>query len=462
MSNQKPTLNKLKTSSLDRRLSMAKTSLNIGRRWASNSIGGLLADKKTKQMRKQEFMQSQSEYLVAEIGKLKGSVVKIGQMMALYGEHLLPPEVTKALHGLNDSTATLSWLAIEPVIREQLGSRMADLQIDTRPIGTASLAQVHRATIKATGEQVVLKVQYPGVADAIDSDLTMFTQLLKVSNAVPQTRAFDTWVQEIRDLLYREVNYGLEAKTTKDFYARLQDDPRYVVPQIIDDYSSLQIICMSYEHGLPISDERLKQLPQSRRDSIGQSAIEIMLGEIFTWGEMQTDPNFGNYLVRVAEDDSEQDKLVLLDFGAIRHFDDDLLNIAQGLLVAGYHHDKQMMIDAMSGTDYDFFNNMSANIKADMADVFLYATEPLANADKLAEEIGEVAWIDDNANYIWASSDLHARMMKRAKEAAQSVEFTVPPKEFMFITRKFIGAYTLLTVLNARTNAEQMVHKFII
>ncbi len=453
----KPTLNKLKTSSLDRRLSMAKTSLNIGKRWASNSLGGLLVDKQTRELRKQAFMQEQSQYLVEELGKLKGSVVKIGQMMALYSEHLLPPEVTKALHTLNDNTATLSWHIMQPVIAQQLGSKINDLQIDPIPIGTASLAQVHKATIKQTGEQVVLKVQYPGVADAIDSDLNMFTQLLKVSNTVPQTRAFDTWVDEIRDLLYREVDYALEAKTTKNFYQRLQHDARYVVPKIIDEYSTAQIICMTYEHGLTISDKRLKKLSQQRRDDIGQAAIDIILGEIFTWGEMQTDPNFGNYLIRLAENDNEPDKIVLLDFGAIRQFDDDLLNIAQSLLLAGFNHDKQQMIKAMSNTNYEFFNNMSLNIKADMADVFLLGTEPLANAEKLDNFV----WLDDNGNYIWAASDLHARIMQRARAAAQSFEFSIPPKEFMFISRKFIGAYTLLTVLDARTNAQQMVEKFI-
>lgn len=460
MSNQnKPTLHKLKTSSLDRRLSLAKTSLNIGRRWATNSIGGLLVDEQTRQARKQEFMQSQSKYLVEEIGKLKGSVVKIGQMMALYGEHLLPPEVTEALHGLNDSTATLSWHAIEPVIRQQLGMRMDELKIDTSPIGTASLAQVHRATIKATGEQVVLKVQYPGVASAIDSDLKLFTNLLKVSNAVPQTRAFDEWVTEIRDLLYREVNYTLESKTTKDFYERLKDDPRYVVPRVIDEYSSSQIICMTYEQGVPLTSDALTKLPQARRDALGTSAIEVMLGEIFTWGEMQTDPNFGNYLVRISEDDNTPDKLILLDFGAIRQFDDNLLNIARSLLTAGFNNSQTQMVDAMKASGYLFFTAMSDKVKNDMADVFLLATEPFSNPD--VNNNIPASCLDEDGYYSWATSELHARIMAKAKIAATSLEFAIPPKEFMFISRKFIGAYTLLTVLNAKTNSKNLVQPYI-
>ena len=160
-------------------------------------------------------------------------MVKIGQMLAIYGEHILPPEITRALQTLNDDTATLSWPTIEQTLHTLLGDKINELTIDPTPIGTASLAQVHRATVIATGEQVVLKVQYPGVADAINSDLALFKQLLKVSNIVPQTRALDAWFEEIRDLLHHEVDYEAEAATTERFYERLKDDPRYIVPKSI-------------------------------------------------------------------------------------------------------------------------------------------------------------------------------------------------------------------------------------
>ncbi len=461
--NSKATLNELKTSSFDRRLSMAKTSLNIGRRWASASLTGLFDDKTTREARKQNFRSEQSVYLVEELGKLKGSVVKVGQMMALYGEHLLPAEVTEALHHLNDNTAHLSWQTIKEVVYQQLGTLADELIIQTVPIGTASLAQVHRAVVKSTGEQVVLKIQYPGVADSIDSDLSIFTNLLRVSNIVPQTRLFDEWIAEIRELLYREVNYELEAQTTKNFHQRLADDDRYVVPKIYDKYCTPKIICMSYEEGVHINDERLQTLSQQRRNALGQSAIDIMLGEIFTWGEMQTDPNFGNYLVRLADSNTTDgqaiDKLVLLDFGAIRQFDDNLLSLARTLMSSSFSRDKASMITAMKTSNYDFFANMSEKVYSDMADVFLLATEPFCGVDK-SEHIPDFC-LDEEGRYLWAKSELHARLMKRTKSAMQSVEFSVPPKEFMFISRKFIGAYTLLTILDSRTHTENLLADYI-
>lgn len=456
-SSNKQSIDNLKTSGFERRMSIAKTSLNIGRRWAGNSVSGMFLNKEARTARNQAFMEAQANYLASELGKLKGSVVKIGQMLAIYGEHILPPEITRALQTLNDDTATLSWPTIELTLRELLGEKLNELDVDPTPIGTASLAQVHRATVMATGEQVVLKIQYPGVADAINSDLALFKQLLKVSNIVPQTRSLDAWFEEIRDLLHHEVDYEAEAMTTERFYDRLSHDPRYVVPKINRTYSKKRLLCMSYEPGITVVSEALQLLPHERRNAIGQAAIEVMMKEIFVWGEMQTDPNFGNYLVRVSDSDDGIDKLVLLDFGAIREFDNHLLTIAHGLLKAGYRHDHQAMKLAMRG--YDFFDSMSEKVRSDIASLFLLATEPFS--DPATNPNIPADCLDKNNRYIWANSKLHSRLSSAATRAMQSFEFNLPPKEFMFISRKFIGAYTFLTVLDAYTDSNKLVKPYL-
>ena len=456
-SNNKQSIDSLKTSGFERRMSIAKTSLNIGRRWAGNSVSGMFLNKEARTARNQAFMEEQATYLATELGKLKGSVVKIGQMLAIYGEHILPPEITRALQTLNDDTATLSWPTIEQTLHKLLGDKLNDLKVDPVPIGTASLAQVHRATVLETGEQVVLKIQYPGVAEAINSDLSLFKQLLKVSNIVPQTRSLDAWFEEIRDLLHHEVDYEAEAATTERFYERLSNDSRYIVPKINRHYSKKRLLCMSYEPGITVVSEALQLLPHERRNAIGQAAIEIMMQEIFVWGEMQTDPNFGNYLVRVSNDEDDIDKLILLDFGAIRQFDKNLLTIAHGLLKAGYRHDHQAMTLAMTG--YDFFDSMSGKVKSDVASLFLLATEPFS--DPATNPDIPTDSLDQDNRYIWANSKLHSRLSTEASRAIQSFEFNLPPKEFMFISRKFIGAYTFLTVLDAHTYSDKLVKPYL-
>ena len=457
MSDQNDKLKELKTSSMDRRLSIAKASLLAGSRWAASSAGSIFSSEEEKERKRKKVMKEQAEYLVSEIGKLKGSIVKIGQMMALYGEHFLPEEITQALNTLNNQTIALAWPAIHEQLKAQLGSKLNDLTIDHEPIGTASLAQVHRATRNSDGLEIVLKVQYPGVADAIDSDMSLFKNMLKLTRMVPQTREFDQWFDEVREMMHREVNYQVEAATTQRFADRLKDDARYVVPHIIDKYCTNQILCMTFERGVPINSPVMLSLPQERRNLLGEASLEIAVRELFEWGEMQTDPNFGNYLVRLADDENGQDRIVLLDFGAIRQFDQHLLTVARNLIHAGYCHNQDEMVQAMTG--YDFFDSIPQSIKPDMAKVFLLATEAfstIANNPDLPEGV-----MDDQQRYDWKKSLLHSRVMQRASKSMASRYFSVPPKEFMFISRKFIGAYTFMTVIDAKTNVRKMVTKFL-
>ncbi|MCH7378691.1 MULTISPECIES: AarF/ABC1/UbiB kinase family protein [Acinetobacter] len=456
MSDQNDKLKNLKTSSVDRRLSIAKASLLAGTRWATASATSIFSSEEEKEKKRKKAMAEQAHYLVSEIGKLKGSIVKIGQMMALYGEHFLPEEITQALNTLNNQTVALAWPAIKTHLQEQLGSKLNDLTIDHEPIGTASLAQVHRATRKSDGLELVLKIQYPGVAEAIDSDMNLFKNMLKLTRMVPQTREFDQWFDEVREMMHREVDYGIEAATTRRFAERLKDDPRYVVPEIIEEFCAEKVLCMTFERGVPVNSPVMLSLPQERRNQLGEASLEIAVRELFEWGEMQTDPNFGNYLVRLGNGDDVKDKIVLLDFGAIRQFDNNLLTVARNLIHAGYDHDKNAMVKAMTG--YEFFDAMPENVKPGMADVFLIATEafscPSNNPDM------PIGIMDDQDRYDWKKSQLHNRVMQQAGQSMASRYFSVPPKEFMFISRKFIGAYTFMIVIDAKTNVRKMIPQF--
>lgn len=456
MSDQNDKLKNLKTSSVDRRLSIAKASLLAGTRWATASATSMFSSEEDKEKKRKKAMAEQAHYLVSEIGKLKGSIVKIGQMMALYGEHFLPEEITQALNTLNNQTVALAWPAIKAHLQEQLGSRMDDLTIDHEPIGTASLAQVHRAIRKSDGLELVLKIQYPGVAEAIDSDMNLFKNMLKLTRMVPQTREFDQWFDEVREMMHREVDYGIEAATTRRFAARLKEDPRYIVPQIVNEFCAEKVLCMTFERGVPVNSPVMLSLPQERRNQLGEASLEIAVRELFEWGEMQTDPNFGNYLVRLGNGTDVRDKIVLLDFGAIRQFDENLLSVARNLIQAGYDHDKAAMVKAMTG--YEFFDGMPESIKPGMADVFLIATEAFSCPENNPDM--PIGIMDDQDRYDWKKSQLHSRVMQQAAQSMASRYFSVPPKEFMFISRKFIGAYTFMTVIDAKTNIRKMIRQF--
>lgn len=448
-------LQHLKTGGFERRWSLAKASIVAGTRFATASASTMFSDEATKEQKRRKSLGEQAQYLVGEMGKLKGSIVKIGQMMALYGEHFLPEEVTRAFHQLNDNTIALEWSTIEAHIRQELGEkRFNDLVIDHEPLGAASLAQVHRARRKSDGAELVLKIQYPGVADAIDSDLSLVAQMMRIARVVPQTREFEEWLEEVRMMMHREVNYPQEMETTRLFREHLRGDNRYIVPKVYPEYSTPRILAMSYEHGVPINSNAIMTLSQARRNKIAEAALEICCREVFEWGEMQTDPNFGNYLVRLGDGVSTPDQIILLDFGAVRDFPDDLLQLARKLTVASVLRQRDVMIQSMKG--FGFFDGMPDEVKNSITDVCFLAVEPFTDLKDAPKEA-----ITADGNYAWAKSNLHSRVLMNATKSAATRHFSVPPKELMFISRKFIGAYTFMTVIDAQIFAFKIIEPFL-
>src|SRR5699024_1785579 len=196
------------------------------------------------------------------------------------------------------------------------------------------------------GKELVLKIQYPGVAQAIDSDLRALVRLLKLSRLVPITEQFNEWLDEIREMLKREVDYDLEAHTTEYFRELLKEDHRFVVPTVVPEYSTHNILCMTFEEGTPITDVNVDALAQERRNHIGRAIMELCCMEVFQWNKMQTDPNFGNYLLRLRDDPNQRDQVVLLEFGAIRDSEHTTLGPGREKIRASWDHDKERLAQA--------------------------------------------------------------------------------------------------------------------
>ena len=450
------TVKRVKTGSLERRFSMARAGFLAGARYATASAGGLFAAPDQREARRRRNLSQRAEELVEELGQLKGSVVKIGQMMALFGEHFLPEEVTEALHTLENSTTALEWPAVEKHLRQQLGSvKLAELEVDPQPLGAASLGQVHRARRKSDGTELALKIQYPGVANAIDSDMRALVRLLKLSRLVPITEQFNQWLDEVRDMLGREVDYDLEAHTTRHFRDALADDPRFVVPEVYSDYSTHNILCLSYEEGVHISDPSVVSLSQERRNFLGRAIMELCCREVFEWNKMQTDPNFGNYLMRVGDDG--KDKIVLLDFGAIRDFDDEVLGPGREMIRAAWLHDSERLFGAMRALEF-LDGEVPRRLLDDFAALCFEAIEALQDPDRFPPPKSVV---NDKGEYLWGESNLPNRVMNRASRTALSVHFDVPPKEFIFLFRKLLGAYTFLHVIKAQVRGNTILEPFI-
>lgn len=462
MASRRPghSVSRIKTGSFERRLTLTRAGLFAGTRMASHMATNWFGSKDKRDARHRAMLSSQAEFLVDELGELKGSVVKIGQVMALYGEHFLPEEVTEALHTLEDQTTSLEWSAIEQVLKDELGEqRLSELKIDPEPIGAASLGQVHRARRRSDGLELVLKVQYPGVADAVDSDLNAVAQLLRVARLVSFGPEFSDWLEEVRMMMHREVDYHLEAQTTEKFRQMLQGDSRFVVPRVLSEYSTGHVIASTYEPGHSVSSLAVRELSLERRSELGRATLELFFKELFVWGEMQTDPNFGNYRIRIAGEDGTgagQDQIVLLDFGAVQHYPDSFLEPVIRMIRASYERNLDTVIEG--GIELNFMSrSWPEEILKRFGEICMSVLEPLAeNADHWPAHA-----VNDQGQYRWKQSDLPSRVARQAARSAINRYFQIPPKEFVFLNRKLIGVYTFIAVLNAEFNGEDLLRRYL-
>ena len=450
------TLDKIKTGRWQRQWSVAKAGMSAGTGTATQMLGTAFLSKEHRQEKNKVILAEQAQYLAQELGQLKGSIVKVGQLMALYGEHILPQEVTAALRTLEEQTIALSWQSIEPLLKQQLGHHFDDFSIEHQPIGAASLAQVHKAVHLTTSKELCLKVQYPDVAAAIDSDLDSIVGLLKMLRLVKAGDVFNDWVDEMRELLHLEVDYCREAQMTQHFQQRLAADEILVVPQIYSQYSSQTLLVNSFEPGFAVNDEEVAALSQARRNRLAKAFLQLFINELFHWGELQTDPNFGNYRVRIDDSGAEQDKIVLLDFGAVLQYDETFLNPVKDMLLGAYQDDGARIRKGAINLGI-MKEDFPDAVHEDFARLCRLLIEPFVHHQR---EIPEAA-VNEQGQYCWGQSRLPRRAGKHAASSAMSKHFIVPPKEFAFLSRKLLGVYSFISALDAQFNPDGLLDEFL-
>lgn len=446
-------LNKLRTGAFSRRYELAKTGIKFGSRLMADSAKRRLglADEADTAERQQE----NAKYLVKEMGKLKGSVVKVGQILATYGEYLFPEEITEALHSLEDSTPPMSWKAIEKALRRELGEELlAELDVEQQPIAAASLGQAHRARVKSTGEELCLKIQYPGVENTIDADLNAVIRLLRGMRVLESTRAMDDWLNAVRELLHLEVDYHREREQLAFTGAAVKDHPVLKVPSVHDRYCSQRVLAMSFEPGVSINSDTARQLPQEQRNQLGHALLELFFLELCDWQRMQSDPNFGNFLVQ--QQDNGKCQLVLLDFGAMRPVEPEFCDGFQAMVAASAHRQRERFLE--QAIELGFMKaHFPDSVLSNFADVGMNIGEPLWVQSSDWPEFA----VDEQGNYRWRDSELPKRVAKQAMKASLSTHFALPPTEFMFVIRKLMGVFTLIAALDARFDCSDIRERWL-
>ncbi|MEO0866112.1 MAG: AarF/ABC1/UbiB kinase family protein, partial [Pseudomonadota bacterium] len=251
-----------------------------------------------------------------ELATMRGAAMKMGQLLSMDTGDMLPPELADIMARLRADADFMPPRQLRDVLDAEWGAgwRTRFARFDVRPIAAASIGQVHKATLH-DGTDLAIKVQYPGIARSIDSDVANIGRLIRLSGLMP--KGFDLWpyLNEARAQLREEADYLAEAAHLERFQALVGDTPGLVLPHLHKPLTTQRVLAMEYVASDPI--EALADAPQDTRDHVMTRLVTLMLRELFDFGVMQTDPNFANY--RFAHDSGD---VVLLDFGATRDLPD--------------------------------------------------------------------------------------------------------------------------------------------
>lgn len=417
---------------------LGKMSAKMSASWIGVKVRRTFASGEAR-VRIDESARAANAKRVAEtMGNMKGAFMKLGQMVSFVSDDV-PAEYRDVLKNLQTSAPPMAFPALRDVAEQELGMPLerAFADFDTTPLASASIGQVHRAVLP-TGEAVAVKIQYPGVADAIRADLDNMTVLYRMVALLYPKLDPKPIVDELRERLGEELDYTLEARN-QDGFSQLYDGHPFIrIPKVFASHCRSRVLTTELIEGRRFDD--IAAGSADERNHYGEILFRFVFGSTMRYRVFNGDPHPGNYLF------DPEGRMVFLDFGCTKFFAEPMMMKWRGLMKAHLSGDKdgfrQRLIDLEFIRDdiklpteglFEYFGYFYEGFREDR--VFTYTREYNAKSFRMVfRPEGEFAGYTKQMNM---------------------------PRDFTFVNRIQWGVVSLLGTLEATNNWHRIKREFV-
>ncbi len=284
--------------------------------------------------------------LAHALGNLRGVAMKAGQQLALLSVHLdLPPDVQQALGTLHAAAPPVPFDSIRRAVEASLEGPLSThfATFSEAPLGTASLAQAHAATLP-DGREVVVKVLHDGVAEAVEADLFALRTLMRTGRVVASRDPgeLEDVISEIEARLREELDYLQEAANLEAFRLVFGSDQRFVIPRLVPSLSTDRVLTMDRVYGLPV-DRFVATADRALRQRAGEHLADLFFTSTFHHHLLHADPHPGNYLFL------PDGRVGLLDYGCVKRFEPSFLAAYARTVLAALDGDRDATLEGCFG-----------------------------------------------------------------------------------------------------------------
>ena len=409
---------------------LARLGARIGLAHAGTSARKVFAGAERREQLSRAREMKTAQQVANELGNMKGALMKLGQM-ASYLDDGLPEPMRMALSQLQSNAPPMAVELVHEVLEAELGSPVSELfvEFDDEPIAAASIGQVHRAIIRTPeGERAVaVKVQYPGVAEAIDADIRTADLLGALLAFGFKSLNPEDMVAEIKERLREELDYTLEAQNQQTFADFYRGHPFIHVPKVLHDYSTSRVLITELVSGHSFAE--VLEWSQEERNAVGEAIFRFVFRSLYRFRAFNGDPHPGNYIFH------KDGRVTFLDFGLIKHFTVEEMEMFQGMVSAAVLEDDM--------EKYRRIIEEAGMLQPDAPFTTQEAGDYFAHFYAPVRESKEMTWSTEYATSIVRHT------FDRTSAIAQ---YATVPKAFVFIQRINLGLYALLGQLGCAGN----------